>query len=142
MIYCRLQTAEKLSSSSIFDKETTRVCEAVCFSNLTEAGAICRLLHLPHHRLACSGTSAALLSPLFSLLPELLQTGVALLFSLIWGGREQSRQLMSVEKLGEDKMSYSKLPAPHLIATKINSRVKVEDHGAKAITVKLYELYK
>lgn len=78
------------------------MCEAVCFSNLTEAGAICRLLHLPHHRLACSSTGAALLSPLFSLLPELLQTSVALFFSLIW---EQSRQMMSVEKLGEDKMS-------------------------------------
>lgn len=102
-----MNSGNKTPSSHVicFCKVTTGVCEAVRLSNLTEAGAICRLLHLPHHHLAPSGTSAALLRALFPLLPELLQTGVALFLSLIWGGREQSAQMMSVEKLEEDKMS-------------------------------------
>ncbi len=69
-------------------EKTTRLGEAICLGDLAEAGAIRWLLHLPHHHLSCSGPSATLLWSLFSLLPELLQTGLTLLFSLVWGGGE------------------------------------------------------
>lgn len=66
--------------------------EAVCLGDLAEAGTVGRLLHLPHHHLSSSGTTATLLAPLLPLLPQLLQASLTLLLSLVWGGRGKEEE--------------------------------------------------